>query len=178
MSAPLLLQDLDRAARLAADGVEVHDHRFGCCHAAQDTVATRDAREHVGLRAVDRGGETAEVLVARHVDGAERLEVRRRPLHVEQRGAAVAHQVDEPDDRDLRRVALAVELRLRGEQPTDRHSVEPTREFTVAPHLDAVRPSEAMQRDVRVDELVVDPTVWSSRVRATAHHFLERGVDA
>jgi hypothetical protein len=134
-------------------------------------------REHFGLRVAQRGGEEVEVRVARHVDGAERLEVRRGPLHVEQRGTAVAHQVDESDDGDLRRVALAMELRFSGEQPTDRDSVESARENVPAPHLDAVRPSQTMQRAVGRDELFVDPTVRTPRVRTTAHHRFERGVD-
>src|SRR5207244_2468789 len=49
------------------------------------------------------------VLLDRDGDGAERLEVRRDPLHVEQTiGAAVAvvpHPFDQLDERDLRRIA-------------------------------------------------------------------------
>ena len=59
-------------------------------------------------------------------------------------------QLDERDQRDLRRVTDAVELRLGGEQ--SRRSPTPystTDELVVAPRFDAVRPTEPVQRDVR-----------------------------
>src|SRR5262249_40325987 len=53
-----------------------------------------------------------EVTGTRHVDRAERRQVRSRPLHVEEHTTTSAHEIDECDDRDLRRVRHAMELRL------------------------------------------------------------------
>src|SRR3954447_4592629 len=53
-------------------------------------------------RTRDRVGDELEVAGARHVDGPERREVRRGPLHVEQPATARAHELDERHHRDLR----------------------------------------------------------------------------
>ena len=53
-------EDLERATRLAAHGVVVHDHRFGCCHARAGyrwPLAGTSSTRRAG--ATERGGERA-----------------------------------------------------------------------------------------------------------------------
>ena len=93
------------------------------------------------------------------------------PLHVEQRHAALAHEIDEGHQRDLRRVALVVEHRLAGEHAADPDAVESSRQLAVAVEdLDAVRPSEVVQPLVGGDEVVRDPAVLPRRIGAGADH--------
>src|SRR3954462_7742943 len=71
----------------------------------------------------DRALEPAQVLRARDLDRAERREVRRKPLQVDQRVAVQA--LDQPGQRGLPRVGLDVEHGLRREELADGHPVEP-----------------------------------------------------
>ena len=95
--------------------------------------------------------------------------------------ATVAHQLDECDDRDLRRVGDAVELRLGREQPADarcRTAHRPRVSCRRLPRLDAVRPPElGAARVYAATNFFVDPTVRSPRIGAAADHVDERGVD-
>ena len=82
-------------------------------------------RSAAGRRAPAPAG--LEVLLPRrHLDHAQRREVRRLPLGVEQPkvGVLVAEQVDQRDQRDLRRVSHPGEHRLPGEQATDGDAVQ------------------------------------------------------
>ena len=112
------------------------------------------------------------------LDGAERREVRRCPLDIEEAIAPCRLEVpDEPEQRRLRGSAAPVELRLRGEEAAHPDTVEPAREPGLVPRLDGVRPAELVQARVRLDERRVDPAVGSSRVGAFADHLGKRRVD-
>ncbi len=105
--------------------------------------------------------------------------MRGAPLHVEQDAPSVAQALHEPDERDLRRVGASVEHGLAREQPAERDAVDPACELDapsgiLAPGLDAVRDPEPVERDVGLDERLVDPAVWASGIPARAHHRLER----
>src|SRR5438552_3356689 len=63
-----------------------------------------------------RGHQPAQVFGARDVDGAQRAQVRRRPLHVEEPCAVDPQELDSCPAGHLRRVARAMEHRLPGEQ--------------------------------------------------------------
>jgi hypothetical protein len=77
-----------------------------------------------------------------------------------------------------------VEHRLPSEQPTERDSVEAAGELArrfshgPIPDLDAVRPSQLVQVDVRLSNLRGDPVVLlSAAIRAAIDHVLESRVD-
>jgi len=142
-------------------------------------TSCEQARERFSLQLDDELSAHEALLLERHLDRAERRQVRRVPLDVEQRHAALAHHPDERHERHLRRVALRVEHRLAGEQPRDADAVQAAGEPS-APieDLDAVRPSEAVQHRVRVDERRRDPAALARRIGARANHLLEAGVDA
>src|SRR5262249_52972988 len=91
------------------------------------------------------------------------------PLDVEQRQPCVPHPPDEKHERDLGGIPLRVEHRLAYKQAVDAHAVETTGQLPRAiENLDAVRPPELVQPDVRVDELRRDPAALARGVRARA----------
>ena len=118
-STPSLAEDLERAARLAAHRVVVHDHVV-VSHGAEATAVDRRS----GTSAM----RAAPIAVGDQLAGTRRARTSTAPSDAR---CGVVHctssnvppparmQVDERDHRDLRRVGDAVELRLRREQPAD-----------------------------------------------------------
>src|SRR5262245_15347408 len=101
------------------------------------------------------------------------------PLDVEEPHPLLAHEVDEFDERDLRRVPLNVEHRFAAEEAVDAHAVESARESSVAvERLDAVRPAEIVQSGIRGDEIRVDPAVGAGGIGTGANDVVETRVDA
>ena len=81
------------------------------------------------------------------------------------------------DQRHLRRVGLAVEHRLSGEQPPDRHPVQAARQPPLlVPGLHAVGPSHLVEPPIGADDVSIDPSAGPAPVRAPLDHVLERGV--
>src|SRR3954471_9780497 len=79
--------------------------------------------------------QAAQVLLAGDLDGAQRGEVRREPLQIDQR--VVAEALDQPGERGLPRIGLGVEHRLGREQPADGDAVEAAGEPSLTiPRLD------------------------------------------
>jgi len=71
-----------------------------------------------------------------------------------------------------------VELRLAGEQPTEREPIEAADEFAVLSHLDRVRHPEAVECAVGRGDGGGDPRAVTARVGAGGDNVVERGVDA
>src|SRR5262245_9863643 len=78
-------------------------------------------------------------------------------LGVEQHKAALAQPIEEVYQRDLRGIIDSVEHRLAGEQPANRHAVDPADEFPAEPRLDAVSLPKLMQTIVSRDHVGRDP---------------------
>ncbi len=157
-------------------------------HAGASRVRfTLAAGDWVGRDDVEPGGgrlqgrvEQVEVRRAGDLDHAEGRQVRGAPLHVEQpaRVAVGRQQPDQADQRHLRRVGLAVEHRLPGEQPADGHAVQPADQVAVAPGLDAVGQAElgaAGGRRARPSRVIQRPSREGSAQAATTS--VEGGVD-
>ena len=72
-----------------------------------------------------RGIQQLQVVRPADLDGAEALEVRRAPLHVEQRGPGAVQAVDQGHQGHLGGVGGPVEHRLTGEQAVHGDAVEP-----------------------------------------------------
>jgi hypothetical protein len=88
-------------------------------------------------------------------------------------------RVHERDERHLRRVALVVEHRLAGEQAPQRDAVEAAGQAAVLarPRLEAVGDPEAVESDVRVADLVADPSAGPIGITARVDDVLEGAVD-
>ena len=87
--------------------------------------ATRD--REVRKRHVEGEPQIGEIAGPADLDGAQRGQVRGHPLHVDEPTGRRRRpqQVDEADQGHLRRVAVAVEHRLAGEQAADGDAVQP-----------------------------------------------------
>ena len=180
LDAPLA-EDLDRTPRLAATRVEVHLHGFHDAQAIADAHAAERRRRRAGRpRSASRSRYSARGTSTAPSDS------RCGVVHCTSSNDAppAAAWSTERHQRDLRRIACPVELRLGREQAADRHAVQPaderarTRRRIDRPRLDAVGPAQPVQLGVRADELPVDPAVGTTRVGAPPHDLLERGVDA
>ena len=102
------------------------------------------------------------------------------PLHVEQaagRRARRASRSTSPTSATFEASRSRWNIDSPGEQPADRHAVQPAGQPAVAPRLDRVRPAELVQPEVRRADVVVDPAVRPARVGARVDHLLEGGVD-
>src|SRR5690349_14132946 len=104
---------------------------------------------------IDQRGQLGEVPRPVPLDYPERRQVRRLPLHVDERTRPEA--LHEGEQRDLRGVRLPVEHRLPREQPADRQAVETADEPAVQTGLHRVRPAQLVEPDVRVTHAGVDP---------------------
>src|SRR5262249_41059775 len=82
---------------------------------------------------------------------------------------------DQARERDLRRVRLAMEHRLRRENTAQREAVDPTGERARlgVPNLQAVRPTHAMELAIAFDEVGRDPRPL--RAIGAASHYVEEG---
>src|SRR5439155_24144640 len=108
------------------------------------------------------------------------LQVRRHHLHVDPVEPARPHVVDQPKERQLGAVSLAVKHALRGERAVDVDTVDPADERILPPGFDAVRDPEAMEAPVRDHDLRRDPGAVLSRTRgagAALDHRVEGGID-
>src|SRR5262245_14971346 len=84
------------------------------------------------------------------------------------------------EERELRRVRLAMEHALRRERTVDVDAVDPRDERLAAPRLDAVRDAERMEARVSGEDRGRDPGTLltrARRIRARRDHGGERGVD-
>src|SRR5690606_7662710 len=110
--------------------------------------------------------------------GAERLEMRCEPLHVEHHPSPLRQHRHQVHECHLRRVPGPVEHRLATEQAPDRHPVQASDEDAlVVPHLERMHPPEAMQQQVRLLDLRGDPAVGTRRVGTALHDARGVGVD-
>ena len=112
------------------------------------------------------------------VRGAEARQVARGQLAVDDRDAVAQAHRDQVRERDLRGVALAAEHRFAEEHAAQAHPVEAADERAVAPGLDAVGVTQAMQLEVGGAHLGGDPGARARRARrgaAVDHRRRSRG---
>src|ERR1700730_13777248 len=115
-----------------------------------------------------------EILLTRDFDRAEFLQVRREPLRVEQREAALPKPFHQGDKRDLRGIAHVMKHRFAKKSAADRNAVKAAGEFAILPGLDGAPLAELVQSGSALDDLVVDTGFGT--LRAFAHDFGEGNV--
>src|SRR5918994_1174009 len=164
----------------AATGACPAPEAFSCTSCGGSSVPAECGRS----RQLQGRTEPDQVLAARYRDDAEAAQVRRRPLHVEQaaRPTVGPQQPNQRNESDLRGVPSprrsGVEHRLAGEEPADRHAVQPTGQPTFgAPGLDRVCPAQPVQPAVGRGDVLGDPRTRPGRVRAPGDDVGERCVD-
>ena len=114
-------------------------------------------------------------MVPRNLDSAKLLQVRRKPLRVEQREFASAQMLHQRHERNLGSVGHAMKHRFAKESSANRDAVKPAGEPACLPGLDGMRVTELMQSRVAVDNLAIDPSIFP--FRACSDHFGKRSVD-
>ena len=107
-------------------------------------------------------------------------EVRRAPLHVEQRACRCrASDCTSAISATFDASRLRWNIDSPANSPLIADAVEAARQLALAiEHFDAVRPAEPVQPRVGGDELAGDPAVFARRIGAGAHHVGEAGIDA
>ena len=98
-----------------------------------------------------------QVLVAGDLDRPELFEVGRHPLNVEQTKTPAPHAIDQRDERDLRGIRHVVKHRFAEKRAAEMNAVEPADQRSSLPRLHRMRDAETVQRDVALENRVVDP---------------------
>src|SRR3954452_4570545 len=121
-------------------------------------------------------GEQPEIERALDLDRAERAQVRRQVLQLEQAAARLREACDEIGQGDLGGIGRAVEHRLAAEHAAHEHPVDAPYETVAVPDLEAVRVAQPVQARVCSRELLADPRTLLATARRTApgHDGLER----
>src|SRR5437763_3196672 len=121
--------------------------------------------------------DAGTIVVARDFPAAQKREVGGQNLDVEEEESAVAEPVNAGGKRHLGRSAHAMEHRFAGEESAHGDAVEPSGEPRFLPDLDAVRPPEAVQLRIRVEDVGRDPGSFPRPIRARPHDVVERLVE-
>src|SRR5207248_8471426 len=121
--------------------------------------------------------DAGTIVVARDFPAAQKREVGGQNLDVEEEESAVAEPVHAGGKRHLGRSAHAMEHRFAGEESAHGDAVEPSGEPRFLPDLDAVRPPQAVQLRIRVEDVGRDPGSFPRAIRARPHDVVERLVE-
>src|SRR5205807_6731009 len=114
-------------------------------------------------------------MLSRNFDRAELLQMRCRPLRVEEREFERAQTFNQSDQGDLRGVRYTMKHRFAKERAADGNAVKSAGEFIFAPGFDRMRVSELVQALVAFNDLAIDPGVVA--FSTCANHFTEAIVD-
>src|SRR3982751_2634115 len=87
--------------------------------------------------------------------------MRRRPLRIEEREFFLAQMLHQRDQRDLRSVRHPVKHRFAKESAADGNTVKSAGQFVVTPGFDGVRVAELVQAFKALDDLAIDPSVFT-----------------
>jgi len=123
----------------------------------------------------DRSPQEAQIMVPRNLDSAELLQVRRKPLRVEQHEFASAQMLHQRYERNLGSVSHPMKHRFSKESSSNRDAVKAAGEPACLPGFDGMRMAELMQSCVAVDDLAIDPSIFP--FRACSNHFGKGLVD-
>ena len=114
-------------------------------------------------------------MLSRNFDRAELLQMRCRPLRVEEREFERAQTFNQSDQGDLRGVRYTMKHRFAKERAADGDAVKSAGEFIFAPRFDRMRVAELVQPLVAFDDLAIDPGVLA--FRAGPNHVAKAMVD-
>ena len=133
-----------RAGKIRS-GIAIALHRHHTVGFKCDGDCARCIAEHPGLGAREHGAEPLEVPSPRDFGDAERRQMIRSPLHIDQSRMVIDQAGGQSDDRRLRGVGAAMKFGLGCEQPPDPEAVQAAHEFSVAPGLDTVGPTKLVE---------------------------------
>ena len=127
----------------------------------------------------ERGFQQLVILPPRHLDGAEGPEVIGHVLGVEQLESADLEPGHEMHERDLGRVARAMEHALAEERPPERDPVEPADQRVALVDFEAVAMAALVELAIEHADARIDPRARPAvaSLRATFQHAVEVAVD-
>src|SRR5260370_15182639 len=114
-------------------------------------------------------------MVPRNFDAAELLQMRRKPLRIEQREFPSTQMFDQCHQCDLRCIGHTMKHRFAKECAADRDAIKSAGELAAGPRFDRMGITKLMQTRVTLDDLAIDPCVVTRR--ASLDHLRESIVD-
>jgi hypothetical protein len=114
-------------------------------------------------------------MVPRNFDTAKLLQVRSKPLRVEQHEFASTQMLHQRHERNLGSISHAVKHRFAKESASYRDTIKAAGEPPLLPSFDRMCAPEFMQSCVALDNLGIDPGIFPFRARSD--HFGKRLVD-
>ena len=114
-------------------------------------------------------------MVPRNFNATELLQVRGKPLRVEQREFASAQMFHKRHERNLGSISHVMKHRFAKEGASYRDTIKATGEPALLPSFDRMCAAKFMQSCVALDNLGIDPGIFPFRARSD--HFGKRLVD-
>jgi hypothetical protein len=114
-------------------------------------------------------------MISRNLDAAKLLQMRCKPLCIEQHKLSRAQALDQRDKRNLRRIGHPMKHRFTKKRATDGDAVKAAGEFAAGPCFDRMRVTKLVQPRVTLDNFAIDPGVFA--LGAGADHFRKTIVD-
>ena len=114
-------------------------------------------------------------MLSRNFDRAELLQMRCRPLRVEEREFERAQTFNQSDQGDLRGVRYAMKHRFAKERTAYRDAVQAAGKPALLPGFHRMRVAQFVQSRVALNNLATDPGIFPFRTRND--HFGKRVVD-
>ena len=114
-------------------------------------------------------------MIPRNFDTAKLLQVRGEPLRVEQHEFVCAQMLHQCHERNFRSISDAMKHRFAKKSATHRDAVKAAGQPAFSPGFDGMRVAELIESRVGLDNLAIDPGIFSFRARSD--HFGKRLVD-
>ena len=114
-------------------------------------------------------------MVPRNFNAAKLLQMRCKPLRVEQHEFACTQMFHHRHEGNFRSISHAMKHRFAKKSASYRDTVQSTGESAISPGFDGMRVPELMQSCVALDNLAIDPGIVSFRARSD--YFGKRFVD-
>ena len=114
-------------------------------------------------------------MVPRNFNATELLQVRGKPLRVEQHEFASTQMLHKRHERNLGSISHAMKHRFAKESASYRDTIKAAGKPAFSPRFDGIRVAELIESRVALDNLVIDPGILSFRARSD--HFGKRLVD-
>ena len=102
-------------------------------------------------------------MVSRNLDPAKLLQVRRKPLGVEQNEFSRAQMLYQRHERNLGCVSFTMKHRFTKKSAADRDSIKSSSNFAFSPSFDGMRITQLVQSSVALHNFTVDPGIFTFR---------------
>jgi hypothetical protein len=119
--------------------------------------------------------QKSKIVIPRNLDPAKLLQVRRKPLGIEQREFSRAQMFHQRHERNLGCVSFAMKHRFTKKSAADRDSIKSSSEFAFSPSFDGMGITQLVQSSVALHNFTVDPGIFT--FRAALDYLRKTSVD-